>query len=60
MGLMHRESFPVNGVFCAQSRKFSPSKVLPYTVCIGDVVLVHDDAPRINWQLAVIEDVVRG
>ena len=31
MGLMHRESFPVNGVFCAQPRKFSPSKVLPYT-----------------------------
>ena len=29
---MHRESFPVNGVFCAQPRKFSPSKVLPYTV----------------------------
>ena len=32
MGLMQRESFPVNGVFCAQPRKFSPSKVLPYTV----------------------------
>ena len=32
MGLMHRESFPVNGVFCAHPRKFSPSKVLPYTV----------------------------
>ena len=32
MGLMHRESFPVNSVFCAQPRKFSPSKVLPYTV----------------------------
>ena len=29
-------------------------------VRIGDVVLVHDDTPRINWQLAVIEDVVRG
>ena len=32
MGLMHRESFPVNGMFCAKPRKFSPSKVLPYTV----------------------------
>ena len=31
---MHRESFPVNSVFCAQLRKFSPSKVLPYTVVI--------------------------
>ena len=29
-------------------------------VRIGDVVLVHDDTPRINWQLAVIEDVIRG
>ena len=35
MGLMHRESFPVNGVFCAQPRKFSPSKVLPYTVLLS-------------------------
>ena len=32
MGLMHRESFPVNGVFCAQPRKFSSLKVLLYTV----------------------------
>ena len=31
-GLMHRESFPVNSVFYAQPRKFSHSKVLPYTV----------------------------
>ena len=29
---MHRESFPVNNVFCAQPRKFSRSKVLLYTV----------------------------
>ena len=34
MGLMHRKNFPVNSVFCAQPRKFSPSKVLPYTVYI--------------------------
>ena len=26
----------------------------------GEVVLVHDDKPRIDWKLAVIEDVVRG
>ena len=32
MDLMHRENFPVNSVFCAQPRKFPPSKVLPYTV----------------------------
>ena len=32
---MHPKSFPVNGVFCAQSQKFSPSKVLPYTVTVS-------------------------
>ena len=32
MDLMHRKSFPVNSVLCAQPQKFSPSKVLPYTV----------------------------
>ena len=26
----------------------------------GDVVLVHDDTPRVNWRLAVIEELVRG
>ena len=42
MGLMHRESFPVNSVFCAQPQKFSPSKVLPYTVlaCWFGLILV--------------------
>ena len=34
MSLMHRESVPVNGVFSAQPPKFSPSKVLPYTVSL--------------------------
>ena len=29
-GLMHRKSFPVNSIFCAQPRKFSHSKVLPH------------------------------
>ncbi|XP_065915698.1 uncharacterized protein [Dysidea avara] len=29
-------------------------------VQIGDVVLVHDDTPRIRWDLAVIEDVIKG
>jgi len=31
-GLMHRKSFPVKSVFCAQPRTFSHSKILPYTV----------------------------
>ena len=30
------------------------------TTKFGDVVLVHDNAPRIKWQLAVIEDVIKG
>ena len=38
MGLVHRKSFPVNGMFCAQSRKFFPSKVLPYMVAIYGIV----------------------
>ena len=29
-------------------------------VQVGDVVLVHDDAPRISWQLAVIEEINKG
>ena len=35
MDLMHRESFPVNSVFCPLPRKFSLSKVLSYTVFIN-------------------------
>ena len=27
---------------------------------VGDVVLVHDDTPRIRRDLAVIEDVIKG
>jgi len=26
----------------------------------GDVVLVHDDCPRISWKLAVVEGLLRG
>ena len=29
-------------------------------VKVGDVVLVHDDTPRVNWKYAVIESVIRG
>ena len=28
-------------------------------VKVGDVVLIHDDSPRINWRMAVIESVKR-
>ena len=37
--LMHCENFPVNSAFCAQPRKFSPSKVLPYTVYGMDMLI---------------------
>ena len=30
------------------------------TVKVGDVVLIHDDVPRIQWKLAVIERVNKG
>jgi len=26
----------------------------------GDVVLIHDDTPRVNWRMAVIESVNKG
>jgi len=26
----------------------------------GDVVLIHDECPRINWKLAVVEDLIPG
>ena len=29
-------------------------------VKVGDVVLIHDDTPRVNWKYAVIEGVIRG
>ena len=30
------------------------------TVKVGDVVLVHDEGPRINWKLAVVEELLPG
>ena len=30
------------------------------TVKVGDVVLIHDDTPRIQWKLAIIEQVNKG
>ena len=29
-------------------------------VKVGDVVLVHDDTPKVNWKLAVIQQVIKG
>ena len=30
------------------------------TVKVGDVVLMHDDTPKMQWRLAVIEEVIKG
>jgi hypothetical protein len=30
------------------------------TIRVGEVVLIHDDSPRIKWKLAVIEDLITG
>ena len=29
-------------------------------ISIGDVIIVHDGAPRINWKLAVVEKLITG
>ena len=30
------------------------------TIKVGDIVLIHDDMPRINWRLAIIEELITG
>ena len=30
------------------------------TIKVGDVVLVHDDSPRISWKMAVVEELITG
>ena len=30
------------------------------TIKVGDVVLIHDDSPRISWKMAVIENLIKG
>ena len=27
---------------------------------VGDIVQIHDDTPRVNWRLAVVEKLLRG
>ena len=29
-------------------------------ITVGDVVLVQDDRPRINWRLAVVDELIKG
>ena len=30
------------------------------TVKVGDIVLIHDDTPRMQWRLAVVEELIMG
>ena len=30
------------------------------TIKVGDIVLIHDDIPWINWKLAMIEELITG
>ena len=30
------------------------------TIYVGEIVLIHDDVRRINWRLAVIEELITG
>ena len=30
------------------------------TIKVGDIVLVHDDVPRLQWRLAVVEELIKG
>jgi len=39
---------------------YRPTGTSGQQVKIGDVVLVHDECPRMNWKLAVIEDLTKG
>ena len=31
-----------------------------YKIAAGDMVLVHDDGPHVQWRLAVVEDLIHG
>lgn len=43
-----------------ESHRYSSSDTHATTICVGDIVLVHDDAPRALWKLAKVEEVVTG
>lgn len=39
---------------------YRPSRTGGQQVHVGDVVLVHDDCPRTNWRMAVVENLIKG
>ena len=48
------------GVFDSPARIHRTSGVNEQSVNIGDIVQIHDDVPRIQWKLRVIEGLNRG
>ena len=30
------------------------------TIRVGDVVVVHDEKPRMQWRLAIVEELIKG
>ena len=30
------------------------------TIRVGDVVMIHDDGPRIHWWLAIVDSLIKG
>ena len=41
-------------------REFHKTTVSTGEAKVGDVVLIHDDTPSVNWKYANIEGVIRG
>ena len=39
---------------------YHPSGTSGQRINVGDVVLLHDDCPRISWKMAVVEGLVKG
>ena len=39
---------------------YHPSRTSGQQVNVGDVMLVHDDCPRINWKIAIVKNLVKG
>ena len=39
---------------------YRPSRTSGQQVNVGDIVLLHDDCPWINWKMAVVKNLVKG
>ena len=43
-----------------ESHRYSASEPHAATITVGDIVLVHEDAPRALWRLAKVEELITG